>query len=180
MCYANGASAQLPSASPPSPLNSKALKDSSLPVEVCPDPSPDSGVCSSDQECSFATQSESQGAECDKDNFREGDTERKVACSCSSGGLAHRSESYCNQHRHTSSAVDKDRGSMEPVVTGRHLPEWSQMNVSEEGLHVGTVAPPSTDYDSPQAATVLHQRACRCGFVVVYIIRCPVKLPRHL
>ena len=142
MCYANGASAQLPSASPPSPLKSKTLKESSLPVEVFPVPSPHSGACSSEQECSFAAYSESQGAECDKDNFGEGNTEHKVACSCSGGGSAHRSESCCNQHRHTSSAVDKDRGSMEPVVTGRHLPEWSQTNVSEQGLHVGELHRP--------------------------------------
>lgn len=147
MCYANGASAQLPSASPPSPLvKSKTLKDSSLPAEVFPAPSPHSGACSSEQDCSFAAHSESQGAECDKDNFREGDTERKIACSCSSGGLDHRSESYCNrQHRHTSSAVDKDRGNMEPVVTGRQLPEWSQTNVSGKGLVNGELHPPGTD-----------------------------------
>lgn len=147
MCYANGASAQLPSASPPSPIKSNTLKDSPLPAEVSPVLSLHSGVYSSGQEHSFASHPETQVAACDKENSRGGETERKIACSCSNGA-AHTSERHCNVDRHVPSAVDKDRGSMEPVVTGRPFPEWSQTHVSE---------------DCPLASVNLAQTASRLG-----------------
>lgn len=172
MCYANGASAQLPSASPPSPIKSKTLKDSPIPAEECPILSPNSGACSSGQEYRFASHPEPQGATCDKRNLRGGDTERQIACSCSSGG-AHTSERSCSVRHHTSSAVDKDRGSMEPVVTGRQLPEWSQTNVSEECLLAGALYRPARTA-SRDERQLHYARTWQCSYVTVSVIKSPV------
>lgn len=128
MCYANGASAQLPSASPPTPIKSKTLRDSSTPAKVYPTPSLHAKVDSSGQERSFASYPEPQFAAGDKGTRRGGDTDSQVVCSCSSGA-AHRADRHCKLHGY-SFAVEKRQGGMEPVVTGRQLPEWNQTNVS--------------------------------------------------
>lgn len=129
MCYANGASAQLPSASPPTPIKSKTLRDSPVPAKVCPTPSLHSKVDTSGPEHSFASYPAPQYTTSDRGNRRGGDTERQVVCSCSSGA-AHWSERRCKLHGYNYSAVEKKQGSMEPVVTGRPLVEWNQTNVS--------------------------------------------------
>ena len=172
MCYANGASAQLPSASPPSPIKSTTLKDSPLPAEVRPIPSLHSGACSSGQEYRFASHPEPQGATCDKRKLRGGDTERQIVCSCSSDP-AHTSERYCSVRHRTSSAVDKDRGSMEPVVTGRQLPEWSQTNVSEECLLAEALYRPARTA-SRNERQLFYARTWQCSYVTVSVIKGPV------
>ena len=142
MCYANGASAQLPSASPPTPIKSKTLRDS---PSVSPTPSLHSKVASSGQEYSLASYPEPQGGTADKGNRRGGETEPQLVCSCSSGIAAYRSERHCKLHGYTSSSsVEKRQGSMEPVVTGRQLSEWNQTNVSTVQFACLGFAPLST------------------------------------